>query len=789
MIKIGNIFKGAHSKLKKTLFFLITTILIFVVVIILFISPIAKYLVEKYDEKYTGRQITMNWAYVNVFTGYAHFSNLTIYEYKSDSIFFSAEGLSASISMRKLFSKTYEISDITLNKPKGIVILDNKEVNFNDLIERFTPKDTTPSNKPPVRISLLNIKVKEGEFHYFAKLIPVRYFIKNVNIESPGFIWNVDSLATKFSFASGIGGGDANGHFIMNTKNNDYYIDAVVRKFDLDIIEQYLKDFSNYGTFTANLDADIKAKGNFGDRENITATGQLAVNDFHFGKNPHEDYASFEKVQLAIIELSPKNHKYIFDSISVIRPYFKYERYDHLDNIQMIFGKKGSNITAAKDNHEKFNLVIEIARYVNVLAKNFFKSPYKIDRLAIYKADIAFNDFSISEEFSVHLNPLTITADSIDKNHDRVHVYLKSGIQPYGNTNLTLSIDPNNSDDFDIQATVQKVPASLFNPYLITYTSFPLDRGTIEVNSSWTVRNGNIQSANHLVIIDPRTTKRLRNKDNKWIPIPLIMSFVRERGDVIDYEIPITGNLKNPRFHLHDVLMDLIENIFIKPPTTPYRLEVKTVETKIEKSLTIKWDTRHSSLSPKQERFIQRMVNFLKKNPDASIEVHPKLYTAKEKEYILFYEAKKKYYLAVTKKNIRTFNKEDAEQVDKLSVKDAIFVHYMEKQINDSLAFTIQDKCARFVSPGIINKRYSELNKEREMRFMSYFREGGVEKQIKITPNETVVPYNGFSFYKIKYNGELPKPLLKAYEEMNELNDKTPRNKFKKERRKYTAAL
>jgi hypothetical protein len=66
------------------------------------------------------------------------------------------------------------------------------------------------------------------------------------------------------------------------------------------------------------------------------------------------------------------------------------------------------------------------------------------------------------------------------------------------------------------------------------------------------VRNGFIQSDNHVVIIDPRRTKRVRNKDKSWLPLPLIMSLVRERGNVIDYEIPITGNLKDPKFHLKD---------------------------------------------------------------------------------------------------------------------------------------------------------------------------------------------------------------------------------------------
>ena len=83
-------------------------------------------------------------------------------------------------------------------------------------------------------------------------------------------------------------------------------------KFDLKFIEQYLKDLVNYGNFSANLDADIKATGNFNDQENLNAKGLLAINDFHFGKNPDDDYASFDKLVLEINELSPKNHNIYF---------------------------------------------------------------------------------------------------------------------------------------------------------------------------------------------------------------------------------------------------------------------------------------------------------------------------------------------------------------------------------------------------------------------------------------------------------------------------------------------
>ena len=56
------------------------------------------------------------------------------------------------------------------------------------------------------------------------------------------------------------------------------------------------------------------------------------------------------------------------------------------------------------------------------------------------------------------------------------------------------------------------------------------------------------------------------------------------------------------------------------------------------------------------------MVDFLIKNPDASINVYPQQYAIKEKEYILFFEAKKKYFLMTNNKNAGSFSEEDSAE-------------------------------------------------------------------------------------------------------------------------------
>ena len=126
------------KKIRNVLLGIIIAIIALVAVVIIFISPIAKYLIEKYDVKYLGREITMDWIYVNPFTGYGYIHGLKIYEAGGmDTIFISAKSLSVKYAMLKMFKKTYEIENVTLTEPWGRCIQYHKKFNFNDIIVRF----------------------------------------------------------------------------------------------------------------------------------------------------------------------------------------------------------------------------------------------------------------------------------------------------------------------------------------------------------------------------------------------------------------------------------------------------------------------------------------------------------------------------------------------------------------------------------------------------------------------------------------------------------------------------
>jgi hypothetical protein len=777
------------TKISKGLLYITGALLLIFILILVIVSPLTKYYLEKYDTTLFGREASIGWAYVNPLTGYVHLHNVKIYELQGDSIFISARSASANFSMRKLLSKQVWMDQLTVDHPFVKIVQKKDTLNFDDVIRKFSgdKSDPKPANDPQSNdwhVTLLDTKVIAGEVLYYEKIIPINYAIKNVNIVGPGKTQDVDTISAKFSFEDGRGKGKMKGDFTINQKTLDYRFGADVKSFDMEIIRQYIWELINYGMFHATLDAQIKASGNFKSADSISTVGRLFVSDFHLGKTNEDAYIAFKKLALVIDELNPVANIFHFDSITLKSPYFKYEVFDSLDNVQALFGKKGKNISDITNQPGRFNLVIEIGRYLKDISQNFFVSDFRIRTLAVSDGTAVFNDYSTSEKFSISATPFTIRADSLNKQKKRVHINLESKIEPFGQANLRLSINPKDSGDFDLKYNVEKISVASFNPYVVSKTSFPLDRGTLELNGLWNVRNSTIQSENHVLIIDPRTTKRVRSKDNKWIPLPLIMFLARDRGDVMDFEIPITGNLKHPKFHVSDVIADVIKNIFVKPATTPYRMKVKDLETEIEQSLTMKWDINQRIPDDHQRKFAKQISEFLKNDPGASLVVHPMQYEAREKEHILFYETKKKYYLITQHKQLKDFNHEDSLAIVEMSPKDDKLVKYISKNLSDTVMFTIQEKCLNFVGHAVVDKSFNKLVKDRNESFLGIFKEDDTQARVKIAPSKNTVPYNGFSYFKFDYPKGIDDKLREAYDKMQKLDNKKPRKRYLKDRMK-----
>lgn len=745
----------------------IIVILSIVVILIIVASPLTKYLVQKYDVQYTGREITIGRALVNPIAGSLSLRNFQMYEQESDSVFVSADRFVTNIALLKIVSGVYDVSSVKIVNPKIRVVRDDTLFNFSDLIEKFAVVEDTAVEEKELKLNIRNIEMKNGMVNYSEKEIPVDLTLSEINFASDGLRWDVDSVNGEFSLVPGEG--TLEGNFMFNQESMDYRLSLNLDDFGIKQFEPYLDAMTGEANISAFIDLNINASGNADSLMKGKANGSFELRDFHFGSDADNEYMSMKRFLVQFREVDLKENRFYFDSILIDQPEILYQMYDTLDNFRRMF----RSALAEKAEEEVEEAADTVDLLVDLIGTDYYIRSFKLN-----EARMEFNDYSIAEKFNIAIDPLNIKADSIDKQNSRVKVLFTGRLQPYGRFAATLSMNPESKENFDFSYEFRDVSAPMFNPYIATYTSYQLDRGTIEMHGEWHVNNSRINSLNHFLVIDPQDTKRVRGKDTKWIPLPLIMSFVRERGSVIDYQIPVKGDLNNPEFKVIDVISDLLRNILVKPPTTPYRLEVRNVENKIEKIMTVSWKMRQHKIEEGQERFMKDVAEFLKKNPEAYLVVQPIFHVEKEKENLLLFEAKKKFFFMSRKEEVKPLSKDDSMKVEKLSSKDSTFIRFMDRSIKNPEFLTLQEKCRRFTGGDVVDRSYEQLVDMRRKAFLEYFVKNGTNKRIDIQEIKNSVPYNWFSFYQINYKGDIPESLADAFDKLYEINSEPPRREF-----------
>jgi hypothetical protein len=171
----------------------------------------------------------------------------------------------------------------------------------------------------------------------------------------------------------------------------------------------------------------------------------------------------------------------------------------------------------------------------------------------------------------------------------------------------------------------------------------------------------------------------------------------------------------------------------------------------------MEWNPMQTKMDEDQIDQLQKISRYMFFHPKSNLTITPTYFENLEKETILFYEAKKRFYLSLYQRKLSEFTSDDSIAVTQLSIKDSAFVHYLDGIVNkDGLEFTVQKKCRKLIGEGNVNKEYNELIASRKKQIMDYFEGKKVIDRVTFDRGESTISASGFSHYDFTYQGEQP---------------------------------
>ncbi|MEH6636315.1 MAG: DUF748 domain-containing protein [Halioglobus sp.] len=202
--------------------------------------------------------------------------------------------------------------------------------------------------------------------------------------------------------------------------------------------------------------------------------------------------------------------------------------------------------------------------------------PWSIDIPTITVTDSAidFMDQSLPIQFRTVIGELngevlgiSTTAGAVAK------VNMQGSVDGYAPVVLKGTVEPfNEQTTLDLKLTFDGVDLALLSPYSSTYAGYAIDRGLLNLRLNYLLKNNSLEGHNDVVIDQLKLGDKIASEKAVDLPLKLALALLTDANGVIDMQVPVSGNVDDPKFDVGSVIFKAFINIITKAVTAPFTL-------------------------------------------------------------------------------------------------------------------------------------------------------------------------------------------------------------------------
>jgi len=202
--------------------------------------------------------------------------------------------------------------------------------------------------------------------------------------------------------------------------------------------------------------------------------------------------------------------------------------------------------------------------------------PWEIDIPHIIVSDSAidFMDESLPINFRTVVGDLNGELVGISTTPGaETQVDLRGSVDGYAPVVLQGSAEPfRQPPNLDLNLTFDGVDLSLLTPYSGTYAGYAIDRGLLNLDLQYTIKDSQLQGNNQVLIDQLKLGDKVDSDKAVDVPLELALALLTDANGVIDMQVPVSGDIDNPEFNVGSVISKAFINIITKAVTAPFTL-------------------------------------------------------------------------------------------------------------------------------------------------------------------------------------------------------------------------
>jgi hypothetical protein len=195
-----------------------------------------------------------------------------------------------------------------------------------------------------------------------------------------------------------------------------------------------------------------------------------------------------------------------------------------------------------------------------------------VGTIAITNAGVLFDDLSARPPVKVSFQDINGTIAGVSSEElKRADVHLSGKMGRAGPVEIAGRINPlNQNAPTELQVTLHNVDLSPASPYSGRFLGYGLSRGRLDLKVNYEVSQRTIKAKNVVVLDQFTFGAKVNSPDATKLPVRLAVAILKDRNGRIELDVPIEGNLDDPKFHFGHVIGRAIGNIITKLVTSPF---------------------------------------------------------------------------------------------------------------------------------------------------------------------------------------------------------------------------
>jgi len=336
-------------------------------------------------------------------------------------------------------------------------------------------------------------------------------------------------------------------------------------------LQPYFSDRVNLVISDGAVSADGELKITSGDSDKLSTRfqGNAGVADFSsFDPVAGEEFLKWKDLKLTGMDYDSDRSAFRINKITWLDFYNKISVFeDGAVNLKGVLKNTGEPETAAPEK----NLAEQTAEQADEGKSSLL---VEIDTVSLKNGQFDFMDRSIKPYYSTSLSEISGTVTGLSSQPGvTAEADISAKLDKLAPLNITGKINPLSKDLFaDLVINCKDIELSPTSPYTGKYIGYTVAKGKLSLDLKYLVEGTKLSGKNKAFLDQFTLGETVKSPDNLNLPINLAISLLKNRKGEISLNVPVSGDLNDPKFSIGGIVFKAIINLIAKAATSPFAL-------------------------------------------------------------------------------------------------------------------------------------------------------------------------------------------------------------------------